>query len=93
MVGGPLRARRPGADALTFTLLARHREQADGFFIASSCPPPATPTVVCKALRVMAVLRGGCDERFSLPGILRSGGTALCLGTDDAVAAAAALGR
>lgn len=72
-MGGPLRACRPGSYALTLTLLARHKEQADGFFIASTCCPlPATPTVDSKAPRAMAVLRGGCDERFSLPGILRS---------------------
>lgn len=72
-MGGPLRAHLPGSYALlTLTLLARHNEQADGFFIASSCPLPATtPTVDSKAPRVMAVLRGSCDERFSLPGILR----------------------
>jgi len=68
----------------TLTLLARHKEHADGFDIdsASSPLPPAVLTVG-KAPRIMA--EGVCsDERFSLLDIVKKAGAALylsrCLG-------------
>jgi len=63
--------RRPGACLRTLTLLARHREHAEGFFIvlASACPAAAAAAAppVVKPARVMAV-------RFPLPCIVEEGG-------------------